>query len=547
MTGLDTQSALIRNRPPRPTSGVGRSVPTRKAAFWVFVAAEALIFAALVWNFHGRWFVADEWTFLAGRTVDNLNSLFSPYNVHWSTLPILYYQLLWNLVGIRSYLPYLVSILVLHITVCALLRAVMIRANVLPWIATLSAIGFCLYGAGYADISYAFDIGFDGSIVFGLLFLLATDHAGPLDRRDLLGVVAGLAALMCSGIGVSMVAAVAIAVWIRNGLRRALVVALPLAVAYVLWFIAIGHGAYSSHSGLSDAVRFAFRGLAFTFSSLGHSPFVGGALVALLVVGIVLTVRTSGSGELRARYGVPGGLLAGAVVFMVITGFGRATNSLPSSDTYAASRYLYVVAALLIPAIAVAASQVITRWWRAWPVVVVVLVLGVPGNIAVMHRNNYLHTLDGYRQFFLSLPRLPVATHLPPSIHPDPYYDSAVTMGWLLAGVRSGRIPPPSPAPSPAQAALWTLQLALRRGTAAPSGTCQTLVLPGVTRVQVGARVTVDAPVNVSYLSTPDRASATVRLPDIGTSATYVSSWPMELRITPTSPGQTAEVCAAPS
>ncbi len=93
----------------------------RKAAFWVFVLAQVLIFVALLWNFHGRWFIADEWDFLASRTAGSADSLFRPYHEHWSTLPILYYRLLWNLVGIRSYLPYLISILTLHIAIGSLL------------------------------------------------------------------------------------------------------------------------------------------------------------------------------------------------------------------------------------------------------------------------------------------------------------------------------------------------------------------------------------------------------------------------------------------
>jgi hypothetical protein len=516
-------------------------------AFWVFVAAQAVIFVALIWNFHGRWFIADEWEFLAGRSAGNLNSLFRPYNVHWSTLPILYYRLLWQLVGIRSYLPYLASILVLHITIGALLRVVMIRATVLPWIATLSALVFSLYGAGNADISYAFDIGFDGSIVFGLLFLLSVDHAGPARRSDLLGVAAGLAALMCSGIGVTMVVVVAVCVWIRQGLGRALLLTLPLAGAYVIWFAAIGHTAYSSHAGLSGTARFAVLGVAFTFSSLGHSPFVGAALLILLVAGSAVTVRRLVPGAMQARYGAPAALLVGAVVFMVITGFGRATTSLPSADTYAASRYLYVVAALLMPAIATAASQLIAEWPKTWPVVTLVLVLGVPGNIAILHRTNYLHTLDGYRQFFLSLPRLPIATNLRKSTHPDPYFDSSVTMGWLLAGVHSGRIPAPSPPPSAGQIAEWTLQLAWLPGSPRASDTCRTLSLPGFTRVQDGTRLTVTAPVSVSYRYAPRQSTAAIRLTASGAATTYVSSWPMKVSIAPTTHDQTVRLCSGNS
>ena len=62
---------------------------------------------------------------------------------------------------------------------------------------------------------------------------------------------------------------------------------------------------------------------------------------------------------------------------MLITGFGRADFSLPSGETYGSSRYIYIVAAMLMPAIAVGASQLIRRWAIAWVFVVLILVAGV--------------------------------------------------------------------------------------------------------------------------------------------------------------------------
>jgi hypothetical protein len=518
----------------------------QRAAFWVFVAAQGLIFVALLWNFHGGWFVADEWVFLAARTAGNLSGLFHPYHQHWSTLPILYYRLLWNVVGLRSYIPYLASVLVLHITIGFLLRSIMIRARALPWIATLCALVFSLYGAGYSDISYGFNVGFDGSIFFGLLFLLAVDHDGAVRRRDVLGVIAGLAALMCSGIGVAMVVAVAVAISIRHGVRRALLLILPLVGIFLIWFVTVGHSAFSKHSPLADLVRFAALGIAFTFSSLGSSPIVGSLLVVLLIVGVVISIRSSGSAEFRTRYAAPYALLIGAVAFMVITGSGRADFSIPSGETYASSRYIYIVAAMLMPAIAVAASQVILRWSWSWVFVVLILVFGVPGNIALLHRNNHLHTLDAYRQFILSIPRLPVASRLPRSVLPDPYYDDSITLGWLLDGVQSGRIPAPSPPPTQAQIAYWNLGLAWQSAHPGTSGTCESLTLPASTHVESGTRMTISDAVNITAHYGDRGETKAVLLRASAHPATYESWWPFNVTITPTVPGQSVTLCTAP-
>ena len=41
----------------------------------------------------------------AGRATD-LGDLLRPHNEHWSTLPILVYRVLWQLFGLRTYVPY---------------------------------------------------------------------------------------------------------------------------------------------------------------------------------------------------------------------------------------------------------------------------------------------------------------------------------------------------------------------------------------------------------------------------------------------------------
>ena len=59
---------------------------------------------------------------------------------------------------------------------------------------------FLFLGSGYQNIVWAFQIGFVGSLVFGLAHLLLIDHDGGFDRRDALGLAFGLAGLMCSGV-----------------------------------------------------------------------------------------------------------------------------------------------------------------------------------------------------------------------------------------------------------------------------------------------------------------------------------------------------------
>ena len=64
--------------------------------------------------------------------------------------------------GIRSYVPYQLLVILLHLAAAVLLRVVMRRAGVRPWIATLTAGVFVFFGAGAENILIAFQITFVG-------------------------------------------------------------------------------------------------------------------------------------------------------------------------------------------------------------------------------------------------------------------------------------------------------------------------------------------------------------------------------------------------
>ena len=174
------------------------------------------------------WFYLDEWDFLADRTAFNVGDLFRAHNEHWVTLPVLAYRGLWWVFGLNSYRPYQVVIILLHLLAAFLVRSVMRRVGVRPWTATVVASVLVFFGSGYQNIVLPFQMTLVGALVFGLVYLLLATHDGPFDRRDLFGWLAGLASIMCSGVGVSMVIAVGLAVLLMRGWRLALVHTVPL-------------------------------------------------------------------------------------------------------------------------------------------------------------------------------------------------------------------------------------------------------------------------------------------------------------------------------
>jgi len=110
----------------------------------------------LVWFGRGGWFAFDDWDLLAQRTGGNLGDLFRPHYEHWLTLPILVYRLLWHLFGIRTYVPYQLLSILVHVAAATLLLVVMRRAGVSAWLSTIFAGVFLFFGSGAYNILFAF-------------------------------------------------------------------------------------------------------------------------------------------------------------------------------------------------------------------------------------------------------------------------------------------------------------------------------------------------------------------------------------------------------
>ena len=523
-----------------------------RLALAAFIGVE--VAALSLWLVLGRdqWFFSDEWDFLAGRTGGDLGDLFHPHDNHWSTVPILVYRLLWWLFGLRTYLPYLVVVVLLHLTAAALLRAVMRRAGVGPWLSTAAASLFALFGAGYGDIVWAFQIGFNGSLVFGLTHLLLADHDGRVDRRDWLGIVAGFAGLLCSGVGVSMVIVVGLSTLVRRGWRVAALHTVPLGLTYVAWWISLGREDYANRDiSIAQLARFVRVGVGAAFDAMGQVPGIGLLLGILLIVGLVLAWRPLDYRQLRARAAAPGALLVGAVVFLLFSGAGRA--SLLGPEFARASRYLHVVTAMALPALAVAADAVARRWRVLAPLVLVVLLIGIPGNVRELadYTNRTSQGQQSYKRIVLSLPRMAIAKDVPRSVRPDPsQVDSAkITIGWLLDGVASGRLPDPG-AINAKEAADNTFRLSLEQSDMREtSSACRPLSKQVNRRLNKGESIRIrEAPVAGGSLRVSSaEGAATVALtfhPELGNAILAVRG-PLVVRLGPDNPFFLVLLCAS--
>jgi hypothetical protein len=478
-----------------------RRIPVPRLALIVFVLTEAIAFPLLLNAGRQRWFFGDDWFFLvatSSRTLFKTNT----YG-HWLTLPILTYHLFWWLFGLRHFTAYLLLIVVMHLITAALVRAVMRRCGADPWVSTLAAAVLVFFGAGAADILQPAQITFVGSLVFGLSHLLLADHDGHVDYRDFLGLACGLAGLMCSNVSIALVATVGIAVLVRRGWRVALLHTVPLGLIYIAWwfrYARTAHDLLGKRASLGRNVRFIWRGLRTTFVNLGHFSSVGLLLAAMLVVGLVVAWRQA-TAEERRRSAPAGALMAGAVLFIGSAGLLRASPAItPVSDAGYVSRYAYVSAAMLLPAVAVATTALIRRWRFVTPVVVVILLIGVPGNYHALTAfgENFP---AGYQRDFLVLAHSPLAATLKPSTRVSaagsPGYMNA---GWLASGAKSGRIPQPRDV-TPVEAATAALNLSLSPySVSGRHGACRPVATDTVV-VQTGEQIFATGRLHIEYVT----------------------------------------------
>ena len=139
---------------------------------------------------------------------------------------------------------------------------------------------------------------------------------------------------------------------------------------------------------------------------------------------------------------MPVALLAGSIVFLAGTAIGRASFG---SDYARISRYISLTAAMLLPALAVAADALARRWRLFLPVAMALLLVGIPSNLrGVAAAQKPLDSLySKTRLTILTLPRDSLAAAAPRSLRPEQLTARYVTVGWLLDGVKQHRIPKP--------------------------------------------------------------------------------------------------------
>lgn len=294
------------------------------------------------------WFVSDDWDFLLtrGTIPEESKGWWAPHNDHWSTGVIVIYRVLFAFFGMRNYLPYGLVPIAMHAVICVLVFATLRRCGVGPWLAAAATWLLVFFGAGAEAYLWDTVMNLLGSIMFGLGALYAYLRVRPGRRRDVAVWTLLVLGLTFSGTGLTMVALVgAFALTLGTWREAVRVVAVPAAV-FALWFALVGHqGARTMPDDpwwFTQIPGYIWTGLTSTTEQGAGVPGSGALLLLVLVLG-GLVAAPAGSR-------LQGLAVAGVFALLVQVTLAAATR-VGLSQFASASRYLYVMAVLLLPCV----------------------------------------------------------------------------------------------------------------------------------------------------------------------------------------------------
>jgi hypothetical protein len=325
-----------------------------------------------------NWFLGDEFEFFGRMQPGASLSLLVPHNGHWSTVPLLLTLALYKAFGLRAFLPYVLMDLIVHLAVCHLLWRWMRRVGADPWVATALAAVFVVVGGGVEEVWSWFQFSFSLPLALGLVGARLVDHQRRGARRDIATWPILVMALMCSGVGLLTVALTAVVALLRRGWGAGIRVASLPAAAYVVWFASVGRHYLAVQQGPAWEhlllFEYVWNGMT---SAVGDTVGWGAVGPVLLVALAVWVLSRVGTFRNTSAFALAAALTA--LLYYLLLGAYRAPAGVWEATL---TRYGYVGVALLLPAVALALTQVAGRGVMARSIVLSACALATVGSLA---------------------------------------------------------------------------------------------------------------------------------------------------------------------
>jgi hypothetical protein len=445
----------------------------------------------LLWFGRDHWFFLDDWWVLSRDGLTNAGYL-DGHNGHWITLVRFDNRLIFELWGLRSYLPYQVPVVLAHLTTAVLMRQITLRLGVRDWIATAVALAFLFFGPGRENILWGHQVGATTSLVCGFGMFLLADGGRSVTRRDVLGLGVGVLGLMTWGSFLGMLFGFCLTTLLRRGVRVAAFYGVPLGAIYAAWYLRYSNVKSSALEPTQATFRFAGRMIWGVFEALARGG-VGVVLLAFAGLGLVMAGRRARQSRAWAPLALPLGLAAAWAAFAGLTSLARAVY-LPVS--HHSERYLHIGAALGLPLVGAGAEALARRRSLLGAAALVPLAIGLPGNLNLLSHTNPI--LRGDPEFVFAMARSPYIDDVPPNtpVLGGPI-EIPLTAGWLARQAEAGRVPEPA-ASDPVRdldAAAW-LVLA-QAGEPAGGDACPPVTAPQTVTLRAGDRILFAGTINM--------------------------------------------------
>jgi len=314
----------------------------RRLGLALFGVIALAAFAELLDLSRGASFFYDEWSWIQDRRGWRVAAFLVPHNGHLSLIPVLVYHALFETVGLRSYLPYRLVLILAHVATCLMLY-LYARRRIGPFLGLLPAGVVLFLGAAYQDLVWPFQIGFIASVGFGLAALVLLDGSAAnfgerTVARDGGACLCLGASLASSSIGIAVVVGAGVRIVCRRDWKSWWIAVAPV-LAYAGWYAHWGNATTGRTSGRVAMVRYfanAYRASAGAVA--GQTVHQRPSLVGVVALLVLLAVLARLTLELRRR-AMPTdllGVLAFATCFWALTAVART-----SYHDFGASRYLY--------------------------------------------------------------------------------------------------------------------------------------------------------------------------------------------------------------
>jgi hypothetical protein len=312
-------------------------------------------------------FYFDEWDFILTAPDWTWVSFLQPHNEHPAMIPHLFYAVLLNTVGLRSYLPYMAVALALHGVNVVLVFELVRRRNG-DVVGLGAAALLVILGAGWENLLWAFQLMFLWSVMCGLLALLVLER--PRTRASMAAATAlVLLSIMSSGIGLFFLVAAAVHLAVVRETRRNLVWLAPVVVAVLIWYIVIGRTGAQTYPppGPLNILRLpAYTAWGIGAAAAGLVGLGGWWGPPALVVGAALLAWTWWR---RPPDAFALSVLAALISFYAVTGLSRAQFGFEQSGS---GRYAYEGAVFWLLLLGDAARAL--PWRGTWRPALVALV-----------------------------------------------------------------------------------------------------------------------------------------------------------------------------